>query len=171
MAFFETDRLRLTSATVELLTLELENRDQFFQALGVPANDDWPPLFYDAAATTFVRDRLRQFPAESAWWTWYVVSKKSPAVVGTVGLKGPLSEIGELEIGYSMVEPHQRQGYATEAVLGLIQWGTAHCAVQRYSAHTLPELVASQRVLEKCGFGCVGPVGDGSEIRYELVVR
>ena len=73
-----------------------------------------------------------------------------------------------MEIGYSILESQQRQGYAPEAVGALLAWAFAHPEVHTVRAHTLPELVASIRVLEKCGFRHVGPGAEAGTIRYEL---
>jgi [ribosomal protein S5]-alanine N-acetyltransferase len=78
---------------------------------------------------------------------------------------------GLVEIGYSMLEMHQRQGYATEAVRGLLSWAFQNPEVQRVVADTLPGLTPSIRVMEKSGFAFVGdgPIEDGMPtIRYEL---
>jgi len=70
-----------------------------------------------------------------------------------------------------MLEKHQRQGYATEAVRGLLRWAFQNPEVQRVVADTLPGLTPSIRVMEKSGFAFVGegPVEDGMRtIWYEL---
>jgi [ribosomal protein S5]-alanine N-acetyltransferase len=76
-----------------------------------------------------------------------------------------------VEIGYSMLEEHQGNGYCTEAVLALIGWAFRHPEVNIVIAHTLPGLASSIRVMEKCGlvFAGNGPFEDGVQtIRYEL---
>jgi RimJ/RimL family protein N-acetyltransferase len=73
-------------------------------------------------------------------------------VIGNGGFKGHHSADGTCEIGYSVMESHQRHGYATEAVEGLVAWAFRDPGVTRVIAHTLPALRPSIRVLEKCGF-------------------
>jgi [ribosomal protein S5]-alanine N-acetyltransferase len=41
--------------------------------------------------------------------------------------------------------------------------------VTRVTAHTLPELRASIRVLEKCGFAFVGDGVEAGTIQFELI--
>ena len=67
-----------------------------------------------------------------------------------MGLKGPPDAEGLVEIGYSVLETHQRRGYATEAVRALIAWAKERGA-KRIAAETLPELLPSQRVMDKLG--------------------
>jgi RimJ/RimL family protein N-acetyltransferase len=70
-----------------------------------------------------------------------------------------------------MLETHQRQGYATEAVRALVGWAFQNSAVRRIVADTLPELTPSIRGMEKSGFVFRGdgPIEEGMRtIRYEL---
>jgi RimJ/RimL family protein N-acetyltransferase len=90
--------------------------------------------------------------------------------VGNAGFKGTPKN-GRVEIGYSMLEAHQRNGYCTEAVRALTAWAFEHEDVQTIVAHTLPGLVPSIRVLEKCGFVYAGEgeIEDGMQtVRYEF---
>ena len=62
---------------------------------------------------------------------------------------------------------------ATEAAQALIDYATACGEVRLIRAHTLPEGVASMRVLEKCGFRFVGETvdpEDGTVSRFERSV-
>lgn len=63
-----------------------------------------------------------------------------------------------------MVEARQRQGYATEAVAGMVAWAQG---VERVVAHTLTTLGASIRVLEGNGFGLVGDGDEPGTVRSE----
>ncbi|MER5457984.1 GNAT family N-acetyltransferase [Micromonospora sp. NPDC002389] len=55
-------------------------------------------------------------------------------------------------IGYSLLPAWYGRGYATRAVRLLTRWGFDHVGLARLWAGTLPENLASQRVLEKTGF-------------------
>ena len=71
--------------------------------------------------------------------------------IGDLCFKG-LRENGIAEIGYGILEEHQEQGYATEAVQAACHWAFLHPDVRSLEAETDAENAASQRVLEKCGF-------------------
>lgn len=75
---------------------------------------------------------------------------------------------GVVEIGYGIVGEFQRRGYATEAAAGLVGWAHAHPEVRMVAAHTLPELTASIRVLEKNGFVRRGIPAEEGAIRFEM---
>ncbi len=89
--------------------------------------------------------------------------------MGCGGFKGKPTDDGTVEIGYSILEAHQRQGLAPEAVQELVRWAFSHEEVRRIGAHTLPELRPSIRVLEKCGFAFVGEGSENGAIWFELL--
>jgi [ribosomal protein S5]-alanine N-acetyltransferase len=71
-------------------------------------------------------------------------------------------------VGYGVVRDHQRRGYASETVRGLVGHAFALPEVHRVIAETLPELTPSIGVLEKCGFRFIGEGSEPGVIRYEL---
>jgi [ribosomal protein S5]-alanine N-acetyltransferase len=108
--------------------------------------------------------------SDAGWNLWFCIRREPRELIGNAGFKSSPKD-GLVEIGYSMLETHQRQGYATGAVRGLLSWAFQKPEVQRVVADTLPGLTPSIRVLEKSGFAFVGdgPVEDGMRtIRYEL---
>ena len=95
-------------------------------------------------------------------WDWYVIwiiEKTDGTHIGDLCFKG-LREDGIAEIGYGILEEHQGQGYATEAVQAACHWAFLHPDVRSLEAETDAENAASQRVLEKCGFRPNGIIGE-----------
>jgi ribosomal-protein-alanine N-acetyltransferase len=167
-----TERLELVPATTRLLSAALESPAALAVGLGAHVPPSWPPEFLDAPALRFTLDRLVQAPDEAPWWMYFVVllpGSGERVLVGSAGYKGPPTRDGTVEVGYGIVSDHQRRGYASEAVRGLVKHAFDLPQVQRVIAETLPELTPSIGVLRRCGFE---PVGEGSEpgvIRFELV--
>jgi ribosomal-protein-alanine N-acetyltransferase len=166
-----TSRLRLLPATVTALEAELRH-DHAALAELLPAQIPfgWPPHLYDDDACLYSLNKLRESPAPATWWTWYILLRRAegkPHLVGVGGFKGPPVN-GLVEIGYGIVGEFQRHGYATEAAAGLVCWAHAHPKVRIVAAHTLPELTASIRVLEKNGFVRRGTPAEEGAIRFEL---
>lgn len=73
---------------------------------------------------------------------------KSEVVIGFCGIVHPGGQ-KEPEIKYSFLRGYWGNGYATEAVRGLIKYGKNTHGIRYYVATVAPENIASQRVLMK----------------------
>jgi [ribosomal protein S5]-alanine N-acetyltransferase len=166
-----TPRLELVAGTVQLAQAEINSLPALAQLLDTPTPASWPPPLNDEHSQQYFLTSLQKAEASDAGWNlWFCIRREPRELIGNPGFKSSPKD-GLVEIGYSMLETHQRQGYATEAVRGLLSWAFQKPEVQRIVADTLPELTPSIRVLEKSGFAFVGdgPVEDGMRtIRYEL---
>jgi RimJ/RimL family protein N-acetyltransferase len=152
--------------------MEMRSVDDLAGLLAVPCPSDWPPPLNDAASQQWNVDMLRRDPDALGWGMWYIVAVAPTRVlVGNIGFKGrPTNR--SCEIGYSVLPPFQSRGYATEAARALIAWAFSHSDVDRVTAETLPDLIASIRVMEKCGM-CFAGDGKPEEgvrtMRYEVL--
>jgi RimJ/RimL family protein N-acetyltransferase len=166
-----TDRLDLVSATPALLRVALQGDASLALALDASLPSSWPPEFYGTKSVQFTLDQLAQQPAHPGWWLHYFILRDGRVLIGYGGYKGPPSESGTVEVGYSIVDEYQRKGYATEATRGFIDRAFAEAATMRVIAETMPDRTASIRVLEKLGFRFIGKGSDEDEgsVRYELV--
>jgi [ribosomal protein S5]-alanine N-acetyltransferase len=166
-----TPRLQLTPATIASLETELRHDyAALADLLSATVPSAWPPDYYDDDARRYSLGKLRESPEHANWWTWYILlrhPRRNPDLLGVGGFKGP-PKTGVVEIGYGVVKDFQRHGYATEAAAGLVRWAQAHPQISMVAAHTLPELTASIRVLEKNGFVQRGTPEEEGAIRFEL---
>jgi len=146
------------------------------QALGVEVPETWPPPLYDQDAIQYTLRGLEAHPADADWGFYYLARRDGAhsLLVGAGGFKGAPDAEGTVEVGYSVLPEHQRQGYATEAVGGWVRFAFESERVARVIAHTLASLGPSIRVLERTGFRYAGlgedpnaPLGE-QVVRYEL---
>jgi RimJ/RimL family protein N-acetyltransferase len=166
-----TEHLELVPATVGLTQAALEGPPALAATLEASVPGTWPPEFLDPPALQFTLERLAEGPHQTGWWLHFVVLAHSPTgrlLIGSAGYKGPPSPDGTVEVGYGIVRDHQRRGYASEALRGLLGHAFAVPAVQRVIAETLPELTPSIGVLHKCGFQLRGEGSELGVIRFEL---
>ncbi|HEX4859488.1 MAG TPA: GNAT family N-acetyltransferase [Usitatibacteraceae bacterium] len=164
-----TARLDLIGADTRSLTADLDGASALARAVDAVVPDEWPPEHYDADAVRWMLEALKSVPGDSAWRSYYI-ALRNPAnatrtLIGTCGFKGVPDGLGCIELGYSVLPDHQRKGYASEAVLGLIDLARRHGA-RKVAAETYPDLVASIRVMEKCGLRFLGPGSEPGTIRY-----
>lgn len=81
------------------------------------------------------------------------------------------------DVGYFVAEPFWKKGIASRAVQCVIEWGFQNLDIIRITAGVKETNIASQRVLEKCGFLKEGVMRKAvfkhgeffDEIRYGLV--
>lgn len=166
-----TTRLDLVAATTVVVRAALAGPRHLETLVGATVPVSWPPMYLDTAALEFTLARLEEDPNQAEWWLHFAVLRGDSAartLVGTCGYTGPPSTDGTVEVGYSIVEDHQRNGYATEAVRGMVSHAFALPAVRRVIADTLPELEASIGVVLKCGFRPAGQGSGPGVIRFEL---
>ena len=166
-----TERLCLVPGTAALDRAELNDRAQFARLLGAGVPPEWPPPLNDEASMTWFAEYVEATPDAVGWAAWYFLLKEPDGgltAVGNGGFKGVPDPSGSVEVGYSILEAHQRRGLATEGVGALIDWAFAHRRVNRIIAQTLPDLRPSIRVLEKLGFTFVGDGLEEGAIMYRL---
>ena len=91
--------------------------------------------------------------APEPWTQYAIVERSSGSTIGGVGFhRGPSD--GEVEIGYGIAPAARGRGYATEAVLALVDVARRqglHAVVAETDDGNLP----SERVLERSGFARV----------------
>lgn len=166
-----TPRLKLVAGTVKLAQAEINDLPAFQALLEIPSSAIWPPPLNDENSQRhFLTSLEKTDPGDAGWNLWFCIRREPRALVGVAGFKG-IPKDGYVEIGYSMLEAHQRNGNCTEAVRALIAWAFQRPTVQIVVGQTLTGLTPSIRVMEKCGFVFVGegPIEDGMQtIRYEL---
>lgn len=164
-----TDRMELVAATIESLRAQIENRAELSRLLNARVPDNWPPPLNDENSMSFSLNYIEQNPDAGGWGFWFFILRNGAEriAIGNGGFKGKPVE-GTVEIGYSLFEEHQRKGYGTEIVRGLVDWAFAHPEIKRVIAETLPELTPSIRVLEKNGFKLIGEGSEPGVIRFEL---
>jgi RimJ/RimL family protein N-acetyltransferase len=126
--------------------------------------------------------RNKRFAETGGWQedsgTLLIVDKKD-RVVGHILFFKPSPYQSSYEVGYRIYRPEdQGQGYMSESVSLLVAYlfGTQH--IDRIQATTLPDNVASQKVLERCGFQFEGVMrqalfhqGRSQDLRLYAIVR
>ena len=114
--------------------------------------------------------RMRNSPPTPWTHGFGIVERATNAAVGGCAYKGPPDADGVVEIAYGIEPAYRGQGYAQEAAAALTKFALG-AGARQVIAHTKPENNASARVLEHCGFVCLGEVmdpEDGLVWRWEL---
>jgi len=157
----ETAHLRLIPFAPDHLLALIESEERFEQSFGLAPAEGLRGFFVSDDVSPDWLAQLRASSSADPWVHGFAVAhEESQSVIGSVGFKGPPDEAGMVEIAYGIVPAFQGQGYATEAAASLVAFAFGDGRVRIIRAHTLPELNASTRVLEKLHFACLGEVVD-----------
>ena len=149
----------LQEATLQQLTALL-NADELYKLneFDVPQDEAIAPNFLLELAI----NQLSQDPINRFWWAPWLIAFDMQ-IVGMIGFKSPPTLGGVVEIGYGIVPSQWTRGFATQAVQLLLKDAFSRTEVQLVVAHTAPLNRASQRVLEKNGFGRNGSKVDPAD--------
>ncbi|GGV35632.1 GNAT family N-acetyltransferase [Streptomyces spectabilis] len=108
-------------------------------------------------------EQLAKDPSAAPWTTRAAVSVPDGAVVGDAGFHGPPDEAGVVEVGYTVVPGHRRQGYARAMLRELLVRAAAEPGVRTVRATIRSDNEASLATIAGFGFTRVGEKGDERE--------
>ena len=154
-----TPRLRLI--TMELVHLSAIIRDpvSLGDVLGVAIPDRWPshPAAFPHALALLEKEPRR---AASGWWLYLFVDARQRMLAGCGGFREAPDSKGVVEIGCEIVPSLRRQGYATEALNGLINYACTRPAVDAIEAYSTARRSGQSRLLQAVGMTRVGDTLD-----------
>jgi ribosomal-protein-alanine N-acetyltransferase len=153
MILLNTERLRLRSMTLDDadFILELLNSPGWLKHLGDRGVND-----LDQARSYLQRMVIPAY--EKFGFGFYVIERLSDSArVGNCGLVKRLG-LDHVDIGYSLLEQYEGQGYAIEAAKAMLDHGFQVLKLNPIQAITSMGNEGSKRVLEKLGMSCIGTV-------------
>lgn len=112
----------------------------------------WTPPFTLDQAAAFLGDMKLARPGQPGVWYQLAVERQSqPGLIGDCAFQVLADDDQQAEIGFTFSPLHQKQGYATEAVRGLLGYLFSDLRLHRVTATCDVENVASFRLLERVG--------------------
>ena len=151
----ETERLRLREIT-------LYDREDLFDYL---SNEDVIKYYGQEAFVALTQaEALIDFFAnnfrENKGVRWGIERKGEQGLIGTVGFHALSVKHRRAEIGYEIHPDYWRKGYASEAVISILQYGFDVLDLTRIGAVVFTKNDASYQLLEKLGFEKEGVLRD-----------
>lgn len=115
--------------------------------IAINLRDAFPHPYSLADAETFIKMCMTHNPTQA------FAIEYNGEYAGNIGLH-PETDVyrKSAEIGYFLGEPYWGKGIMTEAVKQMVKYGFANLDIVRIHTGIFEYNVASQRVLEKCGF-------------------
>ena len=80
-----------------------------------------------------------------------IFEKDTGTLIGNVGLNEH-DDLRVPELGYGILEPYRKFGYAKEAVKGTLRWAKSYFHLNTLIGTVAVDNIASRKVLEYCGF-------------------
>lgn len=156
-----TQRLRLLTCEEQHLSAIAADPASLGELLGVAVPQGWPE---HRQAYRHARDLVRKDPllAPSGWWLYLFVEPVLKVLVGSGGFKSAPDANGVVEIGCEIAPDYRRQGYATEALRGLIRYAFSRSGVSAVEAHSLPRKSPQSGLLRTLGMKNVGEATDAA---------
>lgn len=156
-----TPRLRLRLMPIAFLETCLRcdwDRAEAILGLSLP-----PECLLENAFIELRLNDLRNDPAYAPWCVRAIGLRSSRAMIGFLGFHTrpdplylrPFVPRG-VELGYSVATPYRRQGYAAEAIGGLLHWAHRRQGVDCFVVSIAPSNTASTALAAKLGFMQVG---------------
>jgi len=145
--YFETSRLRVrsfTSGDVAAFAAYRADPD-------VARYQSWSD-FTLADAQTFVESLQGEEPGvPGEWFQLALEARSAGTLVGDLALHINADEPREAEVGFTLAPAHQGQGYATEALTGLLDWAFPTFRLHRVIAVTDALNTSAAALLERVG--------------------
>ncbi|WP_099221674.1 GNAT family N-acetyltransferase [Listeria costaricensis] len=107
---------------------------------------------------------LQQLELEGKALRCVIILKRTGEIIGTCGFNYIDRENRRAEIAYDLGTRFWKKGYATEAVVALIDFGISEFALHRVEAKVDPRNQDSIMLLEKLGFELEGRLRDYEKI-------
>lgn len=154
-----TERLRLEPFSPRYLT-QLNAMNNIPEVMRYLGGEIPEPI--EKTRENITRVQKRWMKHGFGWWV--VIEKASDTLVGAACLQHLAHQEGaDLEIGWRLLPDYQGKGFATEAGQAAIDYGFGPIGAERLKAVTLPENIASQKVMQRLGMTYIG-----EELHYDL---
>jgi [ribosomal protein S5]-alanine N-acetyltransferase len=123
--------------------------------------EPWEPLWSDHDLTSYgFRQRLRMYAQqvkEDSAYPFFIFDRGAGHLVGAITLANVRRGVAQMcTVGYWIGQPHQRQGYMTDALELAVDHSFEALGLHRVEAACLPSNAASIALLKRCSFGLEG---------------
>jgi len=168
-----TSRLTLIALTPEMLMSEKNGDGRLGELIKCVIPENWPLKDWELHVYDFLLTQLAEHPEQLGWprYVSFVPPGGLRTLIGTLGAFTKAAKPSECEIGYSILAPYEGRGFATEGARALIDYVRGDDRLDSVIAHTFPSILASIRVMEKCGLVFDGEGEEPGTIRYRLHLR
>lgn len=137
-----------------LRELELADLDDLYEMYeGEGMTDYIEPLYSRKEEEEYQRVYIQNMYGFYGYGMWLVKEKGTDLLIGRAGLEHrELNGEFELELGYAIAVPYQRQGYALEVCRAILDYAWENLGYEQVNCLIEPENTASLGLVKKLGF-------------------
>ena len=168
----------IATRRLDLILLDLPTLDALLSGRASSIDGVALPPSWVGDSERVLRRRLEQAtrdPQRAAWLLRSMVRREDRRFVGRIGFHGEpgvnaLGARDAAELGYTVEPSFRRQGFAEEAIRGMIEWAGTQ-SISRFLLSISPENAPSLALAAKLGFVEIARVfddEDGPETVFEL---
>jgi RimJ/RimL family protein N-acetyltransferase len=133
----------------------------------------WRPIS-EEEVRRFIRNLQGLVPGiPGHWYQFALIRQSDGALLGDCGVHVPLERIDVAELGLTLAQPYQGQGYATEILRAMIEFCFGTLQLRTVLARTAKQNMKSIALIARCGItpACpeeYGMVEDSDELFFSL---
>jgi ribosomal-protein-alanine N-acetyltransferase len=146
--------IKLSTSRLLLRPLQLADADRMFLGwatdMEVVKYLSWKPHLSVDETKRIISYWMSNYP-DPKFYIWGIQVKQGP-LIGTISIHSIHDGFERGEVGYALAKPYWNQGYATEALQGIVDYAFGTIAFNRLEAHHSIYNPASGAVLIKAGF-------------------
>ena len=153
---------RIVTPRLRLLQLDVDEAIALVDGRG-GSGRTWAPGYPDDGALVsagFVMTAAKHGRDLGPFGTYEIIRREDGAVIGAAGFYGRPDDTGAVRVGYGLAESARGHGYATEALVALLEWASRQDGLTCVLADTTRSNVPSQRVMERAGMHRIGEDGE-----------
>ncbi len=149
-----------------LREITLEDLDDLFELYAYKGMTDYiEPLYERKKEEDYQRAYIANMYGFYGYGMWLVKEKGTDKLIGRAGLENRLLDGEyELEMGYAIAAPYQRQGYAREVCEGVLKYAKETLGFARVNCLIQKENKPSVALVKKLGFTYLESVAEGGKL-------
>lgn len=142
----ETDRCILREICLE----DLDDLFALYEGEGI--TDYMEPLYEYEKERAYQEAYIEHMYGFYGFGLWMVLGKESGKLIGRAGIECREELGGELELGYVIGKPYQRQGYAAEVCRAILDYAKERLECSKLNCLIEPGNTVSEHLAETLGF-------------------
>lgn len=155
--------------------LSLEDLDELYEIYEGPGMTAYVEALYDREKEEeYERAYIKNMYGFFGYGMWLVREKETDKLIGRAGLENhEYDGEWELELGYLIAVPYQRQGYAYEVCRAVIEYAREYLEYDFIHCRIEPDNKASVALAKKLGFQRIGTLEENGHHydRYRLTLE